>query len=124
MRVGLLAEDGPGECRIADEDFDVRRAVKAFVDYDVLFVVEPDVGKREFADLPNGVGFAGCGHVVSWRGLLEHEVHGAHVIAACPQSLLASRFPRRSSPERPEWIRATALVILRVTNSKPRRGPS
>jgi len=37
---------------------------------------------------------------------------------------LASKFPRRNSEASPSLIRATLCVILRVTNSNPRRGLS
>ena len=46
---------------------------------DVLFPVQVSVGEGGFEEFLDGVGLAGCDHVVGGGVLLEHEPHGFDV---------------------------------------------
>ncbi len=77
---GGPGEVGAGFGGVADEEFDFGGAAEAFVDGDVLAVVEAGLGEGGFAEFADGVGLAGGDDVVVGLGLLEHGVHGADVV--------------------------------------------
>src|ERR1043165_2969175 len=100
--------------RIANQQVNLRRPVIPLINFHELTIVETDFRKRELAQLANTISLAGSNHdIIRFREFF-----------AWPQSRLASRFPILNSDASPAFMRATVLVILRVTNSNPRRGLS
>ena len=87
-------------------------------------VIEPDVGKRPLAKLAYRVRLAGRHDVIVRRILLEHQVHGPHIVGGVAPIALGLEITQPQFGRETGLIRATVEVILRVTNSCPRRGLS
>ena len=79
--VGGPAELVAGFGGVAEEEFDFGGADEGGVNDDVVFVVEADVGEGDLEEVAHGVGASGGDDVVVGGFLLEHEPHGADVVA-------------------------------------------
>ena len=107
---------------IALEQGDLGGPVIALINDHVLPVVEPGAQESELRKISNRMGLPGCDDKVVGFGALEHAHHGFHVIAGKAPVAAGLQVAKGQCSLRPALMRATLLVILRVTNSKPRRG--
>ena len=111
--------------QVADQQIDFGGPEEPLVDHDVVFVVSPRCPKataqnsRTLCVSPRAddvvVGFGSAAASATWHRRSRRRK---------PQSRFASRFPRASLGLRPSLIWAHRGLILRVTNSRPRRGLS
>ena len=84
--VGKAGGCGPAEFLlglggVAEQDVDFGGAHVAWIDPDLVGVVEADMLEGEAAEVADAGGDAGCDHVVVGVLLLQHEVHGLDVVA-------------------------------------------
>ena len=125
-RLRLPAEVALGLGRVADQVVDLGRAHERGVDRDVLLeVAEAGLVEGDLAALAHRVRLAGRDHVVLGVVALEHQPHRFDVVlgvapVAFGVEVAEAQLLRRS----PCLIAAACQVILRVTNSSPRRGLS
>ena len=84
--VGQADLGGPAELLVglggvAEQHVDFGRAHEARIDLHFLFVVQADMVEGELAEVADAVRPAGGDHVVVAGLLLQHQVHGADVVA-------------------------------------------
>src|SRR5215217_354219 len=101
----LPPEHALGLGRVADEQVDLGGTLERIVDLHVRLPVQAGVVERDLDAAPHGVRRARRDHEVLRNVLLEHQPHRLDVVL-------------RIAPV------AACQVILRVTNSSPRRGLS
>ena len=76
----LPAERPPRLSSITHQQINFRRAIELFVRLYIISIFESDSAKGALAKLTHGVRLAGRHHVVFGLRLLQHQVHGAHIV--------------------------------------------
>ena len=89
----------------------------------LLELAETGLVERDLAALAHRVGLAGRDHVVLGVVSLEHQPHRFDVVLrVAPVAFGVEVAEAQLFDDRPSLIAAACQVILRVTNSSPRRG--
>src|SRR3989344_5577889 len=93
--------------------------MQLFIANYIILPVQTNSFKSQLRKFPYGMSFAGSNNIIVWMLVLHHFIHGITIFwSEAPVALSFKSFCK------PSLILATELVILRVTNSSPRKGLS
>ena len=91
--LGLPAEDALGLAGVPHQMLYLRRTHQCGIDLHVIVGVQTGVIERDLQALPDRVGLAGGDHVVVCLVLLEHQIHGGHVVTRISPIALGLEVP-------------------------------
>ena len=110
--------------RISLENVHFRGPVQFRINGHLLLVIQPHVSERQLYELPHRMSLPGGDCEIVRRRLLQYPPHSLHVFARMPPVALRFQVPQAQFLGSPRHDTRHPAVILRVTNSKPRRGDS